>query len=72
MPDSAAFEYSDLTRPSARRRALVWIAVCVAFVVGLVGSAANSGDWYLLLIAFVFVGLGARTARRLVRSRTAA
>jgi hypothetical protein len=41
MRDGGSFQHLDRTRPGPRRRAVLWVAVCVVLVVGLVGSVAG-------------------------------
>jgi hypothetical protein len=65
----SSFQHSDLTRPWARRRAGAWIAVCLAFTVGLVVVAASRGDWYPVLMAVFFASQVVLTARRLTQHR---
>ncbi len=67
---NASLHNSDLDGPWARRRAVVWIAVCLALAVGLVSVAVARGDWLPWLMAFAFAAQGFHTTRRLARHRS--
>lgn len=59
------FEQSDLRRPGPRRRAVLWVVLCVAFVAVFSASAVSGGHWLEALLALFFAASGVRTARRL-------
>ncbi len=70
MTDGGSLRNSDLRHTWPRRRAVVWIALCVVLVVGLIGSAASDGDRYVVILAVFPAFEAVRAARRLRRSRT--
>lgn len=64
------FEQSDLTQAWPRRRALLWVLVCVGFFVALVTYAVTNHRLYELLLGLTLLGSGVRTGRRLLKSRS--
>lgn len=69
MASMGMFEQSDLSKPWAWRRAMVWIAVAAALAVASLVDAIGSGRWYELLFSLFFAVSAGRTGQRLARHR---